>query len=339
MKAVKNVATSGNPVDIELGKKLLCQGAVGGMGAILLAGGMGTRLGYPHPKGIYPILPGLSLFEIFARKVKEASHLAKRPLFFAIMTSPDNDAETRGFFSSRQYFGLDEKQLFFFSQGSLPMEDDEGRPLKQQAADGNGSLFLHFDQSGLLSLWEEEGIQFLNILLVDNPLADPFDPNLLGFHAKSGADVTVKCIERRSPEEKVGLLVENQGKLSVVEYSEIDPSENRARNPDTTLKHRYANLSLFCLSLPFAKSLATKSFPFHRAKKPLSTAPGSPLAWKKERFIFDLLPFAENPKLLVYPRETCFAPLKNREGPDSPETVRAAFIAARGDGSRDSRHS
>lgn len=303
------VAQAGNPEAIALGQKLLQEGAVG---AIILAGGMGTRLGFPHPKGMFPLFPNLTLFEIFAKKSQG------HPL--AIMTSPENDAETRAFFAEHKRFGLAESDLFFFTQGTLPMEDEAGHPLAVRAPDGNGSLFTHFVQSGLHALWTERGIRVLNVIPVDNPLSDPFDPNLIGHHVQKGADVTVKCIERLNPDEKVGVIIESDGKIRVKEYSEITDEER-----NDLKRYPWANISLFCLSMPFVANLATQDFPLHKALKPLTAAPNSPLAWKKERFIFDLLPFATAPTLLAYPRATTFAPLKNKEGPDSPESVRAIY--------------
>lgn len=314
------IAHAGNPHAIAQGEERLKHGE---LGAILLAGGMGTRLGFPHPKGMFPIFPNVTLFEIFAKKTLEASKRAKRPLNLAIMTSRENDRETQAFFQHNQRFGLAEEQLVFFQQGLLPMQNDQGEDLPVLAPDGNGLVFKHFVQSGLYALWQAKGIEYLNIVLVDNPLADPFDANLLGFHVEQQADVTVKCIARDNPEEKVGLIIRSEGQVRVQEYSEISDEEKKGRLPNGQLKHPLANISLFCLSMPFVAKLATQTFPIHKAQKPLELAPSSPLAWKQEYFIFDLLPFAQKPALLVYPRAQVFAPLKNKEGADSPESVRA----------------
>lgn len=320
MKPLENVARAGDKKEIELGNDLLAKGV---MGAILLAGGMGTRLGFPHPKGMFPILPGVSLFEIFAKKTAEASLKAGRALYLAIMTSQENDEETQAFFRTHHFFGLDEDQLFFFKQSSLPMEDDAGHPLGVEAADGNGAVFECFVKSGFAQKWKKAGVRVVNIILVDNVLAEPFDANLLGFHASHQVEVSVKCAARDGAEEKVGLLVEEEGRVEVVEYSEVGDEEKYAQLSDGRWKYSWANLSLFCMEMTFMESLAKKEFPLHRAQKSLSKEAGSPKGWKKEKFIFDLLKFAKKVGVIAYSRESCFAPLKNREGRDSPDTVRA----------------
>lgn len=317
-KIHNKIQEAGDLSHIALGERLLSEGK---MGTIVLAGGQGSRLGFNHPKGMYPISPvkEKTLFQLLAEKTLAASQKYGRPLFLAIMTSPDNDQETRAYFKAHALFGLKPEQLHFFVQGELPMEDLAGKALPILASDGNGGVFAEFVRQNLASLWEAAGVEWINIVLIDNPLADPFDSNLLGFAAERQLEVAVKCCRRRSPEEKVGLLFKKEGKLKVVEYFELK-EEERALG-------ELANLSLFCLSLSFVKALAAQDFPIHRAQKPLPTEPGAPpaMGWKLEKFIFDLLLFTSKSDLIVYPRELCFAPLKNRQPPDSPQTVREAL--------------
>lgn len=313
---VEKFEFSGDPQAILHGEKLLKEGK---MGTIVLAGGQGTRLDFPHPKGMFPVSPvkQKSLFQLIAEKTVAASHAAGRPLLLAFMTSPENDRETKDYFIQNNNFGLSHEQLFFFSQGELPLQDEQERILPLMASDGNGSVFEHFVKTGLWDIWQKRGVEFINIVLVDNPLADPFDKNLLGVHAKNGLDVTIKCCQRRAPDEKVGLLVRQDHRLVVIEYSEIE-AEAAA-----DLNYSLANISLFCLSMPFIKLLADQIFPLHRAKKPVKNQ--SIMGYKFEKFIFDLLLFTTQASMLVYPREVCFAPLKNKTGDDSPETVKKAL--------------
>lgn len=317
---VTEFSESGSLNDIKVGHSLLEKGA---MGTIILAGGMGTRLGFPHPKGLFPlsVVKQKSLFQIFAEKTLAASRQAKQDLLLAIMTSKENDFETRNFFAAHQNFGLKSSQLFFFSQSETFLEDTNGNTLALRASDGNGSVFESFVTSGLYQEWQNQNIEYLNIILVDNALADPYDANLLGFHASTQADVTLKVIQRKSSDEKVGLLVKRDDQLAVIEYSEMGEPENSSTNADGSLTHTLANISLFCLSMPFVKQLSQAAFPWHKALKPLTQLPHSPLIIKKERFIFDLLAFAKNPQILNYSRENCFAPLKNKTGNDSVETA------------------
>lgn len=336
-------AFSGNRDHQLKGQQLIEQGH---LGCLLLAGGQGTRLQYPGPKGTYPIslIKGKSLFQLCAEKVKAASHKAGRPLQLAIMTAPENDKETRAFFQTHAIFGLEPSQISFFVQGTLPLLDADGHLFLQtsyqiaEGSDGNGHSLLHLAQSGVLNQWMQQGIEYVQVILVDNPLADPFDAELLGFHCEQKAEVTLKCTEKTKPEEKVGLLVKQNGRCNVIEYSEMSNQEKEARRSNGHLKHCCANLSLFCFSLAFIQRIvnAHQSIPLHKAwkaapyidDKGISHLPHHPNAWKFETFIFDWLTYAQNVAALIYPREQCFAPLKNAKGNDSPETVREALQQA-----------
>lgn len=331
---------SGNIDDQLRGETLIKQGK---LGCLLLAGGQGTRLRHNGPKGTYPIsvVKNKSLFQLCAEKVKAASEKMEYPLKLAIMTSPENDQETRSFFKTHDFFGLQESQISFFIQGSLPFLDANGQLFLQspcqiaEGPDGNGGSLLSFAKSGILNQWMEEGIEHVHIILVDNPLADPFDPELLGFHVKKRDEITLKCTEKTHPNEKVGVLIKQDNRCGVIEYSEMSEEEKQARRDNGKLKHCCANLSLFCISLSFIDRMVTenKSLPLHKAWKSTSYVNKNgvtilserPNAWKFEMFIFDWLYETKKVSALIYPREQCFAPLKNSEGADSPETVRQAL--------------
>lgn len=330
----------GNTEDRLHGQRLIEEGRVG---CLLLAGGQGTRLRYSGPKGTYPIsvVKQKTLFQLCAERVAAASRLAKRPLNLAIMTSPENDEETRLFFQNHAYFGLSPSQVFFFVQSSLPLLDAKGQLFLKSpwqlsvGADGNGCSLTCFVRSGIWQDWHRRGIEYLNVILVDNPLADPFDVELIGFLARQGGEAVIKCTEKKDEKEKVGLLVKQEGRCKIVEYSEMEDKEKGARRPDGRLKHCCANLSLFCFSMSFIHRLTTLdlSLPLHQAwkggnyvdEKGDSCFSSEPFAWKFETFIFDWLLYAEKVAALLYPREECFAPLKNFEGADSPEKVKAAL--------------
>ena len=329
---------SGNLDNQLQGKHLIEQGR---LGCILLAGGQGTRLQYANPKGTYPIsvIKNKSLFQLCAEKVKAAGEKAGRPLNLAIMTSPDNDDETRTFFHYHDFFGLDPSQISFFIQGNLPFLDSKGKLFLQNpwqissGPDGNGHGLLCFARSGILDHWIRQGIQYTHIILVDNPLADPFDAELLGFHLQQEAEMTFKCTEKIESTEKVGLLVKQNGRCSVMEYSEMSSHEKEERRSDGRLT-LFANLSL---SFPWLSSTALpsaqESLPLHKAWKTaqyidengISHLSMEPNAWKFETFIFDWLIYAKKLAALIYPREQCFSPLKNIKGINSPETVRGAL--------------
>lgn len=320
---------AGSKSNQTLGKELITQGKVG---CLLVAGGQGTRLSYDAPKGTFPVsvIKKKSLFQIFAEKTIAAGNQVKQKLPLAIMTSPLNHEAILNFFNENNYFGLDKEQIFFFMQGELPFLDNQGHLLlinKQSIAkgpDGNGNSLSLFIQSGIWETWKKRGIEYINYILIDNPLADPFDAELIGFHANEKNDITVKCVERHVPDERVGLLVKTDAGVAIVEYNEMSTSERYAMLSEGKLKHICTNISLFCFSMAFIKKSLKNALPWHLTSKPAYI--NGPLAWKFETFIFDYLAFTKSVKALLYPREEAFAPLKNEFGNDSLETVQKALI-------------
>lgn len=332
------ITYSGNEELISNGKKLIAEGKVG---CLIVAGGMGTRLRFNGPKGMLPIslIKQKTLFQLFAEKTRAAENQSKRPLPLAIMTSPLNHEETIKYFEKNNYFGLKKDQMDFFCQGMLPMLDHEGNLFLEKAdhlavgPDGNGSALQHFVKCGIWKRWHDKGVRYLNFVLIDNLLADPFDAELAGFHQSESVDIVVKCTSRKDPSENVGILIERADKVCVIEYSELPENERTATDSDGSLKHKAANLSLFSFSMDFVFKHVQESLPLHLAHKTVDflnehgviVKSKIPNAWKFEEFIFDLLPLAWSVKALIYPREECFAPLKNEKGNDSPQTVREAL--------------
>jgi UDP-N-acetylglucosamine/UDP-N-acetylgalactosamine diphosphorylase len=336
---ISHVHRAGSEEDRRKGEQLIQEGKVA---CLILAGGQGSRLGTNGPKGAVPVslIRRKSLFQLFAERTHSASLRAGRPLHLAIMTSPLNHAATLEFFDSHHRFGLPTSHLHFFSQGTLPFCDDRGNWLLERPGklavgpDGNGNALHLLNQTGLSEKWRSEGIEYVNVILVDNPLADPFDPELIGFHHRMQADVVVKAVPRLSAEEKMGIVVSCNGRTSVVEYSELHESDRLSLNSDGTPRFSIANTSLFSFSLDFIEKIADP-LPLHLARKQapvwLSTAQGSctelAQVWKYETFIFDVLPLASRVETLLYPRDLSYAPLKNASGEKSLKTVQEALLA------------
>ncbi|MBA2368379.1 MAG: UTP--glucose-1-phosphate uridylyltransferase [Candidatus Protochlamydia sp.] len=335
-----NFAYAGSLEDQERGKRLVREGK---MGCLLLAGGQGTRLKFSQPKGCYPVsvIKEKSLFQLLAEKVKSAGEQAGHPLNLAIMTSPENDQVTKEYFLEHAFFGLSSSQISFFTQSTLPLLDAEGhlflesRSKIAEGPSGNGNALHDFFNSGLWGKWAQSGIEYVNMVLVDNPLADPFDFELLGYHVRSDSDITLKCTEKIMPEEKVGVVVKKDGRCQIIEYTELTEEKKTARQPNGSLTFCCANLSLFCFSMNFVKktALSPVPLPLHKAWKAAkflsqdgtSVLSEAPKAWKFERYIFDVLNYTDKVGALLYPRGRVFAPLKNAENSDTLETVRQAL--------------
>jgi UDP-N-acetylglucosamine/UDP-N-acetylgalactosamine diphosphorylase len=336
-----DVFFSGNEDLMDIGKELIQKGKVA---CLIVAGGQGTRLGFPHAKGMYPtsVVKKKSLFQILAEKVKACGDSLGQELQLAVMTSPLNDQEIKAFFLKNSNFGLKKNQLHFFSQEMLPFLDEQGNAFYEspgvlaQGPDGNGASLEHLIKADFYKGWKKKGIEHLVFIQIDNPLADPFDFELLGFHHKHHNQVSIKGTLRSDPEEKVGLVVKGGNKVKVVEYSELSDEQKNMMNEKGELLFQSANLSMFCFSLPFVEKALQEShaFPMHQAYKKAekwndqSKEKEAIMAYKYEKFIFDILDRASEKevKVILYPREFCFSPLKNADGKDSLKSVQKSMV-------------
>ncbi|TVR54573.1 MAG: UDPGP type 1 family protein [Puniceicoccaceae bacterium] len=314
----------------------------GKVAAFTVAGGQGTRLGFAGPKGLYPATPvkEKSLFQVFAEKLRSAERRYGCRLPWLIMTSHLNHEETEAFFRKNRYFGLDAEQVRFFRQGRMPAVDFEGRILLAGRAsialspDGHGGSLRALKVSGSLDWLESLGIEVISYFQVDNPLVQCIDPEFIGFHLRSGSEMSSKMIPKAYPDEKVGNFCLHHGKLVVIEYSDLPKALEQRTEPDGSLSFRAGSIAIHLLSTRFVRSIGGGKpglvLPFHRANKKVETVddagkplvPADPNGIKFELFVFDALPFAQNPIVVETAREREFSPIKNKEGVDSAESSR-----------------
>lgn len=314
----------------------------GQVGVILVAGGQGTRLGYDGPKGTYRLAPisQASLFEIHSRKILALERQYQARIPFYIMTSEGNDADTRKFFGENQCFGLDPDRVKFFVQGTLPAFLPDGRIILEApgklfaAPDGHGGILAALDRRGMLADMKARGLTTLYYFQVDNPLVDIADPVFLGMHLQRRADMSLKVCAKCNPDEGLGVTVVRDGRCSVVEYTELTKEQKNARLPDGELLFKFGSVAIHIFSLEFLVRELSAGLPLHQAHKKVPTCddlgntvkPDKPNAFKFEKFIFDALPDAKESLILEFAREDEFAPVKNAEGADSPQTSRAAMM-------------
>jgi UDP-N-acetylglucosamine/UDP-N-acetylgalactosamine diphosphorylase len=298
----------GNVAAMQEGDRLLAEGKVG---CLILAGGQGSRLKSSLPKALSPITPvrGKTLLELFLEKRKAASAKAGCTLPLAIMVSPATRNPIEALLRH-----LDE-EVSIYEQESLPLVSNTGEWITASEGtlvvgpDGNGHALRLFTQCGAAANWASRGVTFVTTIPIDNPLADPYDHELIGVHARERCDVTLKAIRREHPQEMVGVIGEQNGTVTVQEYSELS-EENGSLS--------LANINQFCFSMPFILRVAKETLPLHVARKEG--------VWKFERFLFDLLPYSTKTAVVVYPRENVYAPLKNATGDKSIATVQAALM-------------
>lgn len=315
------------------GDRLLAEGKIA---ILLVAGGMGTRLGWEGPKGTFPVGPVTkrSLFEVFAGQVRSLGSRAQRNILWAIQTSDANHEETKLFFHENDWFGLDPAQVQLFSQGTLPALRDDGRVAMLPSGDiaclpdGHGGVYRALEKKGILNWFEDAGIEHVYYFQVDNPLSILADSAFMGHHALRKSEMSTVVIKKRSPDERVGVLAFERGKLRVIEYSEIDADLASQQDPDGQLTLRAGNTGIHAFRLQFLKSMAAKgALPMHVARKPVPWYNEDPVpGFKLEYFVFDALSQAGNPLVYEVPREGYFAPVKNATGQDSPETAKKALF-------------
>ncbi|MGA2796973.1 MAG: UDPGP type 1 family protein [Thermoguttaceae bacterium] len=322
--------------------------AAGQVGAILVAGGQGTRLGFNHPKGMYSIGPvsRRTLFQIHVEKILAASRHngVKIPLY--LMTSPKTHDETVAFFKEHNRFGLPEDDLFIFRQGVMPAVDAAtGKVLLESPSrialspDGHGGMLAALAASGGLDDARRRGIGQLFYFQVDNPLIDICGPEYIGYHILANSELTSQVIAKRDPMDKVGNVVQVDGRSHVIEYSDLPDDVARRRNADGSLSIWAGSIAVHVLDTAMLARMAESAdgLPFHYAHKKVAhidaggrpVEPKAPNAIKFERFIFDLMPFSANAIVVeIDPREG-FAPLKNASGTacDTPEMVQGMMIA------------
>ncbi len=317
----------------------------GRVACLTVAGGQGTRLGWEGPKGTFPVGPvsGKSLFALFAEQVLATGLRAGQPLRWLLLTSQENRGQTEDYFRANAWFGLDPAQVRFLVQRELPAADPAGRLILAErgriamSPDGHGGTLRALETSGALDELVAGGVTQLFYFQVDNPLCRVACPAFLGAHVEEGAQVSTKVVRKTDPDEKIGLVVQRNGRAAVVEYSELPPDAQRAREPDGRLVYRAGNTAIHLFDVGFLARLAGDGFelPYHVARKAVPfvdgdgnvVVPDKPNAIKFESFIFDLLPEAERHVTFEVEREEEFEPLKNKSGAYSPETVRAALSA------------
>ena len=311
----------------------------GEVGVMLLAGGVGTRLGHPGPKGSYPLLPltSMTLFQFFAESLLRRQKEVETSIPWWIMTSPSNHEETLQYFRDHQFHGLNSADVIILPQEELPVIDPRrGRILRKGpgqilfSPDGHGGAIRLMQRHA--DLFRDRGIRHVYTHQVDNPLAPIGDPELVGLHLAHQSRFSSKAVAKTDPDEKVGVFCQTGEHLRIIEYSELGEEERHRRDDDGQLSFRAGNVAMHVIDLDFilgdeSGTTPALPMPFHMAKKSVRHwldndwhESESPNSVRFETFIFDVLPLSDKAIVVEASRDLEFAPVKNREGNDSPET-------------------
>ena len=308
------------------------------VGAVLLAGGQGTRLGSDGPKGKYNIgiTKDVYIFERLIRNLLDVTDKAGCFVPLYIMTSDKNNDETIAFFEEKNYFGYPKDFVKFFKQEMAPSVDFDGK-LLMEAADslslspnGNGGWFYSMAVTGVLNDVKERGIEWLNIFAVDNVLQRIADPVFVGATIKSGCVSGAKVVRKVDPYERVGALCLEDGKPSIIEYYELTPEMAEAKSENGSLLYGFGVILNYIFRVDKLFDIAQKSLPLHVVEKKVpyidengvACKPETPNAYKFETLILDMVYMMDDCLSFEVDREKEFAPVKNATGTDSVESAR-----------------
>ena len=319
----------------ELGLKAIREGKVG---AVLLAGGQGTRLGLDRPKGTLNIgvAKELYLFEQLLRNLMDVTDEAGVYVPLYIMTSNINNADTTAFFEEHDYFGYPKDYVKFFVQEMVPACDYEGRIYMESQTEvamspnGNGGWFSSMVNAGLLSDIKERGIEWINVFAVDNCLQRIADPMFVGATIAYGCESGAKVVRKAAPDERVGVLCTEDGKPSIAEYYEMTEEMATARKENGDLKYGFGVILNYLFSEKKLEQIADARMPIHVVEKKIPymdvdgtfVKPEQPNGYKFETLVLDMVHRMDDCIPYEVVREREFAPIKNLHGVDSLDSAR-----------------
>lgn len=310
----------------------------GKVGAVLLAGGMGTRLGSDAPKGMYDIGINKHVY-IFQRVIENLMKVVEKTgnyIQLFVMTSEKNHDATVNFFREHDYFGYDSEYIAFFMQDMAPAADYDGKVYMEAkdciatSPNGNGGWFLSMKKSGLMELIEKRGIEWLNVFAVDNVLQSIADPVFVGAVLEGGYSVGSKVIRKVSPDEKVGVMCTEDGRPSIVEYIELTDDMLTQKDENGEYAYNFGVILNYLFKVDRLLGLLERKLPYHKSAKKIPyinekgepVKPDEPNGYKYEQFILDMIQMLDSCLPFEVLREKEFAPIKNKTGVDSVESAR-----------------
>lgn len=320
---------------LQLGTKAIQAGKVG---AVLLAGGQGTRLGLDKPKGMLNVGVNKELY-LFEQLIHNLMQVVDQtgawvPLF--VMTSEKNNEDTVQFFKEKRFFGYNEEYVFFFVQQMAPSVNYEGKIYMEDkgristSPNGNGGWFISMTNAGLLKKVKELGVEWLNVFSVDNVLQKIADPIFVGAVLKHQCVSGSKVVAKADPYEKVGVLCLEDGKPSIVEYYEMTEEMIHLRDKQGKLLYNYGVILNYLFSVEALEKIVNENLPTHIVEKKIPymdetgnvVKPEKPNGYKFETLVLDMIHRMDNCLSFEVEREKEFAPIKNATGVDSLESAR-----------------
>lgn len=311
----------------------------GKVGAVLLAGGMGTRLGSDNPKGMYNIgiTKEVYIFQRIIENLLDVVSEAESWIHLFIMTSEKNNEATVNFLREKKFFGYNEEYVTFFTQEMAPAVDYNGKiflETKSRMAtspNGNGGWFSSMLRCDVVKIAKEAGIEWLNTFAVDNVLQRIADPVFVGATINSGCTVGAKVVKKNAPDERVGVICLKDKHPSIVEYYELTDELMNAKNEKGEPAYYFGVILNYLFRLDELISIAKDKMPLHIVEKKISyyddalgktVKPEKPNGYKFETLVLDMIQLSESCLPFEVVREKEFAPIKNPTGIDSVESAR-----------------
>ena len=310
----------------------------GKVGAVLLAGGMGTRLGSDEPKGVYNvgIHRKLYIFECLINNLLDVVRQADAWIHLFVMTSDKNHETTVRFLTAHDFFGYQAEYVHFFRQKMALAVDYDGKIFLEEkgkmasSPNGNGGWFVSLKDAGLLELVHETGIEWLNVFAVDNVLQKIADPCFVGATIRKDCAVGAKVVSKVTPDEKVGAICLEDGKPSIVEYYDMTEELLEAKDAKGGPAYNFGVILNYLFSVAQLERIWSQSLPLHVVEKKIPyigedgipVKPEEPNGYKFENLVLDMIHQMESCLPFEVVREKEFAPIKNRTGIDSVESAR-----------------
>ena len=311
----------------------------GKVGAVLLAGGMGTRLGSDAPKGVYNI--GLTkdvfIFQRLVENLLDVVHQAGAWIPLYIMTSDKNHDTTTAFFKEKNYFGYNPDYVTFFMQDMAPAADYQGKVYLEAknkmstSPNGIGCCFLSMMKWGVVDKIREAGVEWLNVFAVDNVLQRIADPCFVGATISTGSAVGAKVVKKNAPDEKVGAMCLEDGRPSIVEYYEMTEELMNAKDAQGEPAYNFGVILNYLFREKDLEEIVAKKLPLHIVEKKIPylneqgelVKPEEPNGYKFEQLVLDMIHELDSCLPYEVVRNYEFAPIKNKTGVDSVESARA----------------
>ena len=311
----------------------------GKVGAVLLAGGMGTRLGSDNPKGMFNVglTRELYIFECIINNLLDVVRQADTWIHLFVMTSDKNHEPTVKFLTEHNFFGYRGDHVHFFTQEMAAATDYQGKIYLEEkgklstSPNGNGGWFISMKKSGLLELVHREGIQWLNVFAVDNVLQRIADPCFVGATIQKNCVVGAKVVRKNAPDERVGVICLEDGRPSIVEYYELTEEMAAAKDENGDPAYYFGVILNYLFSVAELERILEKRLPLHIVERKIPylneagelVKPEEPNGCKYENLVLDMIHQMSSCLPFEVEREKEFAPIKNMTGVDSVESARA----------------